>query len=127
MQDVRSHAPPMLPGTRGPIIRPGRPGTLARLLLGLLLLVVSLVPIRSEPALATEQVPAASYRLDASVDLAAGTVDATEVVRLRNVVGVPLSSIVFRVVPNVVGSFSLGRAAVDGQDVAGQLDRKSVV
>src|SRR5437763_632468 len=60
------------------------------LTLALLLAVVS--PARSRLALATEQAPAASYRLDAAVDLAAGTVDTTEVVRLRNVVGVPLPS-----------------------------------
>jgi hypothetical protein len=94
-----------------------------RLLLVLVVLVVAgSGPVRTPTAYATEQSPAASYRLDATVDLDAGRVDTSEVVRYRNVVGVPLQSIVFRVVPNVVGTFSLRTATVDGQDISGNLD-----
>ena len=64
--------------------------------------------------------PVASYRLDATVDFDAGRVTSSERLRYRNVVGVPLASLVFRVVPNVVGSFELRRATVDGQEVAGR-------
>jgi len=74
------------------------------------------------PALAIEQPVAARYRLDATADLEAGRVDVDEVVHYRNVVGVPLQSLVFRVVPNVVGTFALSRATVDGQEVAARLD-----
>jgi Peptidase family M1 domain len=76
----------------------------------------------TQVARAAEQAPAASYRLDATADLGAGRVETTEVVRYRNVLGVPLTSLVFRVVPNVVGTFELRQATVDGLDVAPSLD-----
>lgn len=75
-----------------------------------------------QPARAAEQAPPASYRLDATVDLAAGRVETNQSVSYRNLTGVPLPSLVFRVVPNVVGTFDLRRATVDGQDVVPRLD-----
>src|SRR4051812_29133633 len=95
----------------------------ARLLLVSMVLAVAVSgPAGSRTALATPQPRTAAYKLDANVDLGAGLVDTNEVVRYRNVVGVPLQSIVFRVVPNVVGSFALRRATVDGKDVTWSLD-----
>jgi hypothetical protein len=82
-----------------------------------------LVGERPAPAAwAVEQAPTAAYTLDASVDLDAGRVDVNERVRYRNAVGVGLTSLVLRVVPNVVGAFELRQASVDGQEVAAQID-----
>ena len=93
-----------------------------RLLLISLLLGTTIGSRAVSSALALEQPPASSYRLDATADLEVGRVDVGEVVRYRNVVGVPLQSLVFRVVPNVVGTFALARATVDGQEVDARLD-----
>lgn len=54
------------------------------------------------------------YRIDADVDIDAGAVAASQVVQFRNGVGVPLESVVFRVVPASLGSFTLDAATVDG-------------
>ena len=59
--------------------------------------------------------PAASYRLDASVDLDKSTVTVTERVTFRNVVGAPLDTLVFHVIANSLRAFSLTSVAVDGQ------------
>lgn len=74
------------------------------------------------PVHAVSQAPAASYRLDATVDLDKDTVTVSEVVQYRNVLGVPLDSLVFRVVPNSMGVVDLGPIAVDGQPVERKLD-----
>jgi aminopeptidase N len=66
--------------------------------------------------------PAASYRLDATVDLDRASVAVSESVRFRNVVGVPLESLVFRVVPNVDGAFELATLTVDGRPAEHHLD-----
>ncbi len=122
MHSVRTDTAPAGPATSRGVSHVSRLVTPVQLAVALAVMLALIGPAQPPRALATEQPPAASYRLDAAVDVAAGTVDTTEVVRLRNVVGTPLSSIVFRVVPNVVGSFTLRRAAVDGQDVTAQLD-----
>src|SRR3954454_15195710 len=94
-----------------------------RSLLFLLAVLLALGGVFPTPvAQAVEQVPAVSYRLDANVDFDAGHVDTSETVTYRNVVGVPLASLVFRVVPNVVGSFELRQASVDGQPVSPAID-----
>ncbi|MFN8637081.1 MAG: M1 family metallopeptidase [Chloroflexota bacterium] len=94
----------------------------------LLLLTVALVavavvgPSPATRAQAAAPTPAATYHLDAAVDLASATVTVAETVQLRNVVGVPLGSLVFRAVPNTLGLFALASAAVDGQAVSPKLD-----
>src|SRR4051794_35202554 len=95
---------------------------LARLLLAIVLLGAAIYSDVARPALAVEQPPAASYPLDAKGDVDAGRVDVDEVLSYRNVVGVPLQSLVFRVVPNIVGTFGLARTTVDGLDVSASLD-----
>ena len=65
--------------------------------------------------------PAASYRLDAAIDVAAGTASVSQKVQFRNVIGVPLDRLVFRIPANADGSFSLSSSTVDSQPVAAQL------
>ena len=85
---------------------PGFPTTPARVLLATLALSIALltVPVPSVPAEAAAPAPAASYRLDAAIDLDRATVAVSEGVQFRNVVGVPLDTLVFRVVPNALGA-----------------------
>jgi aminopeptidase N len=100
------------------------PDASARLLLTTLALLVALLSVSSPayPAHATTQAPAASYRLDAAVDLNRATVAVSESVQFRNVVGVALETLVFRVVPNALGTFELTSLSVDGQPVERRLD-----
>jgi hypothetical protein len=108
--------------------RPRDPRRLApaipRSLLGTLALLVVLATVvgPARAARAAGPPPAASYRLDAVVDLDAATVGVAESVQFRNVVGVPLDALVFRVVANALGAFELTTAAVDGQPVDARLD-----
>ncbi|MGE3271720.1 MAG: M1 family aminopeptidase [Chloroflexota bacterium] len=76
----------------------------------------------SSPAAAAGPAPAASYRLDISVSLSAGTAEVVQSVRVRNVVGVPLESLVFRIPANVDGLFALAAASVNGGPVQASLD-----
>ncbi len=73
---------------------------------------------QTAPMQATAPPPAASYRLDAAVDLARATVVVSQAVTVRNVVGVPLDTLVFRAVANSLGAQTLGAVTVDGQPVA---------
>ena len=70
----------------------------------LLAMVAGAIPV--DRVHAAGPVPAASYRLEASVDLDKATVGVTERVALRNVVGVPLDTLVFHVVANTIGAVS---------------------
>lgn len=74
------------------------------------------------PTRAVGTVPAASYKLEATVNLEAATVTVTESVQVRNQVGVPLDSLVFRIAANTLGAFKLSSATVDGQPVTEKLD-----
>jgi hypothetical protein len=101
----------------------------ARLLVLLLLVLSVLLPSVPRPPVSVAAAvlgdtppPAASYRLDASVDLAAGAATVTQSVRFRNTLGIALTSLVFRVPANVDGSFLLHSATVDGQPVGPLLD-----
>ena len=62
------------------------------------------------------------YRIDADVDIDAGTVAASQVVTFRSTAGVPLDSVVFRAVAASVGTFALEAATVDGAAAEGRLD-----
>lgn len=66
--------------------------------------------------------PAASYTLDAAIDLASARATVSERVQVRNVVGVPLETLVFHVVANSIGAFELSSLAVEGQQAAHTLD-----
>ena len=90
----------------------------------LLLLLQTVSPIASSaaPFSADSPAPAASYLLDTAVDIAAGTATVSQSVKFRNVVGVPLDTLVFRVPANVDGSFGLQAVTVDGQSVVPQVD-----
>lgn len=74
------------------------------------------------PARAAAPAPAASYRIDAAVDLERSTVAVSEHVRFRNVVGVALDTLVFRVVPNTLAAFELTELKADGQAVERRLE-----
>lgn len=76
----------------------------------------------ADPARAAAPAPAASYQLDAAVDLERSTVAVTERVQFRNVVGIGLETIVFRVVANTLGGFDLTQLTVDGQAAERRLD-----
>jgi aminopeptidase N len=88
------------------------------------LLVLAVLASSGSPnvARAANQAPAASYRLDASVDLAKDTVTVSETVQYRNVVGVPLDTLVFRVVASALGLMDLTTVTIDGQPVERRLD-----
>jgi aminopeptidase N len=86
------------------------------------LLVLLGVGAPTRAAHAASQAPAASYRLDATVDLDTDTVTVSETVQYRNVLGVPLDSLVFRVVPNTTQVIDLGPITVDGQPAEKRLD-----
>jgi aminopeptidase N len=92
------------------------------MLAGLLLLVTLAVPTRTEPVHAAGPAPAASYRLDVTVDLTKASVTAIERVTFRNVVGVPLDTVVFQVAANTMGAFTLSSVTIDGQSVNVALD-----
>ena len=90
-------------------------------------LVAALAPLalrdgRTAPALPVPALPVPGYRIEADVDIAAGTVAASQVVTLRNSFGVPLDAAVFRVVPASVGTFTLLGVTVDGTAAEGRLD-----
>jgi aminopeptidase N len=119
------HRAPCWPVDRsgaGPSLR--RPEGSSRSFLAAVLLLLTILgaagggarPVEAAPA------PAASYRLDAAVDLERGTVSVGESVQFRNVVGVALDTVVFRVVPNSVGAFELDAVSIDGQAVERRLD-----
>jgi hypothetical protein len=76
----------------------------------------------ASPIRAVSPAPAASYRLDVSLDLERARVTTSETVQFRNVVGVALETLVFRVVPNTLGTFQLTSLTVDGLPVEGRLD-----
>lgn len=97
-------------------------GLAGRLALVLLVLVATLSGAVPAPVSAASPAPAASYRLDAAVDLAGATVTVTQQVTFRNVVGVPLDTLIFHVVANALGAFSLTSVAVDGQPATFRLD-----
>jgi aminopeptidase N len=111
-------------GRANPIVRDASvpTGKLRSVALIILLLVLVGAGAPARPVHAASQAPAASYRLDATVDLDKATVAASETVQYRNVLGVPLDSLVFRVVPNATGVIDLGSIAVDGQPVERKLD-----
>lgn len=73
-------------------------------------------------ALAPARAPAASYRLDALIDLDRATVAVVQAVQVRNVVGRPLDLLVFRVVANALGAQTLTAVTVDGLPVAPRLE-----
>jgi aminopeptidase N len=100
----------------------GRSGGRAAVVALVWLLALLTPGVSARPAHAASPAPAASYRLDASVDLDQATVTVAESVTYRNVLGVPLDTLVFRVVPNTQGAFSLAWAAEDGQPVNSALD-----
>ncbi len=93
------------------------PNRAIRVFLVVLLAFVSL----AEPWGATRDTPVAraatlpAYRIEAALDLDAGRLAARQVVAFTNRTGQPLESVVFRVVPNVVGRFALDASLVDGQ------------
>src|SRR6266511_3203639 len=87
----------------------------------LVLLATTAVSVRPGPVQAASPAPAASYQLDASVDLDKDTVTVGERVAFRNVVGVPLETLVFHVVANTIGSMSLTSATIDGQTIPSAL------
>lgn len=92
--------------------------------LALIVMTQAVAPVSQPPSvLAAAQAadgrsPAAWYRLDAVIDLSAGAARVTQSLQFRNVVGAPLTSLVFRIPAQVDGSFSLGAVTVDGQPVA---------
>ena len=98
------------------------------LLLGAILLTflgAPLVPparagFAAAPATATPS--AASYTVEATLDVGAARLGARQVVRTRNDVGVPLETVVFRAVPATVAGFTLESAAVDGQSRPARLE-----
>ena len=75
----------------------------------------------ARPQQAATPAPVASYRLDASVNLSDGRAVVSQAVQFRNVVGVPLESLVFRIPASVDGSFALTTASVEGAPVAARL------
>ena len=77
---------------------------------------------RSATAQAALPAPAASYRLDAAIDLDRSSLAVSQTVQVRNVDGLPLTTLVFRVVPNALGTFDLTTLAVDGQPAERRLD-----
>ena len=78
---------------------------------------------RGRPAIETAHAETPpGYSIKADVDIGTGAVDASQVVMFRNVVGVPLESVVFRVVPAALGGFALQGATVDGAALEGRLD-----
>ena len=81
---------------------PCRRCPLVPVVLALLVALVA-VGVPSGRVRAATPAPATSYRLDAAVDLERASVAVSEVVQIRNVVGVPLDTLVFRVVPNTWG------------------------
>jgi hypothetical protein len=87
-----------------------------------LLLVLTGVGVPARPAHALSQAPAASYVIVAAVDLDKDTVTVSETVQYRNVLGVPLDSLVFRVVPSSPTVIDIGRIVVDGQPTERRLD-----
>jgi hypothetical protein len=103
--------------------RSSRQPVLRVLALLLAVLVVSgSVRAAAAPPSASGPAPAASYRLDAAVDLERSRVTVSERVQVRNVVGVALDTLVFRVVPNALGAFELTALTVDGQAVERRLE-----
>ena len=103
---------------------PRRRDASARSLLAVLVLLASLLAAGgpASPIRAASPAPAASYRLDVSIDLDRAMVTTSETVQFRNVVGVALETLVFRVVTNTLGAFQLTSLTVDGQPVEGRLD-----
>ena len=93
---------------------------LALVTLVLVVLLAANTPAR--PVGAVAPAPAASYRLDAAVDLEHGTLTVSESVQFRNVVGAALDTLVFRVVPNTLPGFELSMVTVDGQPADRRLD-----
>ncbi len=75
-----------------------------------------LIPRAGTPAAA-----ATAYVLDAAVDLENATAAVSQRAQVRNVVGVSLDRLVFRVPANSLGAFSLSDATADGQQVAASL------
>ncbi len=59
-----------------------------------------------------------SYRIEAELDLAAGTIGGVAEVRYRNTAGVPLAEVWFRLFPNA-GYYGEGRLSVAGVTVGG--------
>ena len=85
-----------------------------------LILLITLLP--AGPVRAAGQAPTVSYKLDATVDLAKGTLTVSESVTFRNVVGVPVTTLVLRVVANTLAGFDLASVTVDGQPVPSAID-----
>jgi len=99
-----------------------QPAPLVLALLLTLLVVSGSARAAALPAAAAAPAPAASYRLDATVDLERSRVTVSERVQVRNVVGVALDALVFRVVPNALGAFELTELRLDGQPVERRLE-----
>lgn len=90
------------------------------ILLLLSLLLWTLAPAR--PLLAQEGPSPPAYRLDASLDYQAGTLQVGQVVRFRNRTGLALDRAVFHVVAAAEATFELSHASAQGRMAATRLD-----
>ncbi|MCC6175127.1 MAG: M1 family metallopeptidase [Chloroflexi bacterium] len=63
-----------------------------------------------------------AYTIMAALDLDRGSVDVRERLHYRNQTGVVLDRVVFEVVPNAIGAFTLGAVTVDGEPRDALLD-----
>lgn len=110
-------------GVAGSGPRPDGAGVAARLALVVLVLLLA-IPVSARPdrVLAASPAPAASYRLEATVDLDKDAVTVTERVAFRNVVGIQLDTLAFHVIANTFGAFTLTSVVVDGQPAQVSLD-----
>ncbi|MCC7369811.1 MAG: M1 family metallopeptidase [Chloroflexi bacterium] len=98
------------------------PALLVLLVVGMLGVAVAPGVGIAAPVAADAPTPAAAYRMDLSVNIAAGTAQVGQTVRLRNDVGAPLERLVFRSPAAADGSLSLRSASVAGQPVSPRLD-----